>query len=1103
VTSVHCFVWSSLSNAPPGDFRRLRKRVEAALALFVLVVLLCAAEKHASAQTAHFSGVQTTLGSGFANPAGTAVDASGNLYVTDLANHAVKEILAVNSSIPASPTIQTLGSGFVSPAAIAVDAKGNVYVGDQGNGTVKEMVAVNGSVPSSPSIVTLASISQTQGLALDANGDLYISGGCSGTVMAGTPCGFAEELVAVSGVVSPTSPVVVLPVSPSGPGGVAVDQSGNVYVSDTGNNRVVEVLANSGSVSASSSTRVLISLSGAIGPAGIAVDSTGDVFLSDSGTSTVSRIQAVNGSIPNVIPSNLIRTIGMGFNTPGGVALDPNGNVYVADILNNRVVEVSPSIAQFGLVNVGSTSSPISLIFSFDSSGTIGTTAVLTEGATGLDFADAGAGSCRANTAYAAGQTCTLDVSFTPRFSGDRYGAAVLQASGGSVFATGYVGGMGSGPQVNFLPDTQSSLGSGFLQPWGVAVDGSGNVFVADTNNHRVEELVAVNGSIPASPTTNVIGVAGGNPTRVRVDSAGNAYVTDSINNSVYEILKAGGYATNVTIGGGFSGPSGIAVDGSGNVFVADYGNNALKEIPPGCVLATCVTTLGSGFDGPFSVAVDSSENLYVADTNNHAVKQILSAGGYTTINTLYTGITFAGGLAVDGEGDVFVSDTINNAVLEILKTGGYTTVNTVPGTFNLPYGLAVTGSGNLLVANTGDNQITLQDFFDPPSLSFSSTTYGSVSANSPQTVTVENVGNAALTLPTSATGGDPSITAGFTVNGSGGTACGAGMIAPGASCQLAISFTPVSVGTVTGSLVLTDNTLNAASPGYATQTIGLSGTALPNVPTVTVNAVSIMVGTATANLTASVAYAGNGSPPTGGMKFQVDSGATVVATCSGSSSPLTCTYTGYNTSALAAGTHTLTAISNADQNYAAATGTNSLTVLSSSAVGNVWLGNGNGSLSAFGLNGTAVSTAGGYSGGGVGSIAGPQGLAFDGSGDLWVASTNGVSEFNPTGAAITSSAYTIGGVNAPLAIAVDGAGQIWIANTNGSVSVLLNTGSAESPATGYNGPGSTPAGIAVDISGSVWVPSKTGNSVTRILGVAAPVVPLATGAANGQGVKP
>jgi streptogramin lyase len=199
------------------------------------------------------------------------------------------------------------------------------------------------------------------------------------------------------------------------------------------------------------------------------------------------------------------------------------------------------------------------------------------------------------------------------------------------------------------------------------------------------------------------------------------------------------------------------------------------------------------------------------------------------------------------------------------------------------------------------------------------------------------------------------------------------------------------------------------------------------------------------------------------------------------------------------ANTVVLKASQAASTSFAAGAQTASFSVIA----GSVWFGNGTGSLSAFDLTGTAITGTSGFTGAGVGTIATPLGLAFDASGNMWVASTNGVSEFTRQGVVITSTAYTVGGISNPLAIAVDGAGQIWVANSAGTVSVLSSTGAAVSPSTGYSGPGSRPGGIAIDISGNVWIPSSTANTVTRILGVAAPVVPLATGAVNGPGGQP
>jgi hypothetical protein len=400
-----------------------------------------------------------------------------------------------------------------------------------------------------------------------------------------------------------------------------------------------------------------------------------------------------------------------------------------------------------------------------------------------------------------------------------------------------------------------------------------------------------------------------------------------------------------------------------------------------------------------------------------------------------------------------------------------------------------------------------------------------------------------------------------------------------GSTCTESAAQTYTPPGTLpAGSYTITGNYLST-NENYVSGSGSTTLTVNRQTPTVSVTALSIPFGTASANFSASIAYTGSGAAPTGGLTFKVDSGSSVTAVCSGSSSPVTCTLTGYNTSALAVGSHTLTATTIADTNYAVATGSNTLTVMPLPAIvftvpnhhtqdsafsvsatsnssgaftysvvsgpatiigssvtltgvagtlvlqaaqaasgiyaagsqtasflvlaGSLWLGNGTSSISSFDLTGAAITGASGYTGAGVGTIAGPLGLAFDASGNLWVASSTGVSELSRQGVAITSTAYTVGGISNPLAVAVDGSGQVWVANSNGTVSVLSNAGAAVSPSTGYSGPGSKPAGIAIDISGSVWIPSSTAKTVTRILGVATPVVPLASGAASGTGAEP
>ena len=116
----------------------------------------------------------------------------------------------------------------------------------------------------------------------------------------------------------------------------------------------------------------------------------------------------------------------------------------------------------------------------FDSAGSIGGSPVaLTMGAANLDFALVSGGNCKAGI-YEAGSSCTVSVSFTPKFAGQRKGGVVLKDEAGVAVATGYMHGFGAGPQVSYLPGRQSTLGGGFGYPNSIAVDGSGNVFVAD-----------------------------------------------------------------------------------------------------------------------------------------------------------------------------------------------------------------------------------------------------------------------------------------------------------------------------------------------------------------------------------------------------------------------------------------------------------------------------------------------------------------------------------------------------------------------------------------------------------------------------------------------
>ncbi|MGP8259228.1 MAG: MBG domain-containing protein [Acidobacteriaceae bacterium] len=624
-----------------------------------------------------------------------------------------------------------------------------------------------------------------------------------------------------------------------------------------------------GGVVTSSSTVNTVG-SGFNNPEGVAVDSSGNVYVADYSNSAVKEIVAGTGgaAVGTVNSSSTVNTLGSGFNHPGGVAVNASGDVFVGDSLNNAVKEIVTGALNFGSAAVAASTPPTeTLTFYFDTGGTIAAPAVLTQGATGLDFTDAGTGTCTTNGtshSYSAGNTCTVVATFKPTRPGQRLGAVQLVGSGGAVIATEDVYGTGTGPQVNFSmvsgtspslvygPATpQSTLGSGFLHPTDVAVDGSGNVYVADYGNisngtdSALYEIPAGNG------TPRALGSGFSEPIGVAVDGAGNVYVGDTGHREVKEILAVNGSIpaspTIVPLGGNFAfvSPKGVAVDASGNVYVGDDGIPAVYELSPNCTSSACVTKLGGSFfqssaNAPQGVAVDGSGNVYVADYNAAAVFEMspncMSSVCVTNIgSSVFSGnnnVNNPTGIAVGGTGNVYVADVGTNEVYEILAVNGSIpaspTINTLASGFTLSQGVAVDSRGNVYVAD--NSTVDELDYSDPPSLSFAATLANSTSSDSPKTVTISNIGNATLTFPLPTTGRNPSVAANFawdnasTCTQTSTSSSTAYTLAAGASCNAAIDFTPTSLGSITGSAVLTDTNLNA-SPS-TTQSIGLSGTA-------------------------------------------------------------------------------------------------------------------------------------------------------------------------------------------------------------------------------------------------------------------------------------
>jgi sugar lactone lactonase YvrE len=555
---------------------------------------------------------------------------------------------------------------------------------------------------------------------------------------------------------------------------------------------------------------------------------------------------------------------------------------------------------------------------------TLGSINVTTMGTPNLDFKYAPGGTCTVGTAYTAGQTCTVDFTFSPIVPGARLGAIDIYDNSTPtpiLEATLFLNGTGTGPMANFLPGVQNIVGSGLYDPFGVAVDGSGNVYISDTLNNRVLKETLSAGTYTQS--TIVSGLA--DPDQIAVDGNGNIYIADTGNSRVLmETPSVGGYSQS-TVGTGLSNPDGVAVDGSGNVYIADTGNNRvlMETISSGSYIQSTVAS--NGLNVPTDVAVDGNGNVYIADDFNDRVLMETWSGSAYVQSTIASGFDHPYSVAVDGVGNVYVADSYNNQVLkETLSAGSYSQT-TIGSGLNIPVGVAVDGNGNVYIADTSDSRVLKEDLADPPIVSFATTVSGSTSPDSPQTVTLVNDGNTQLMFSVPQSGNNPSISTNFTVDRS--TTCpqlsqssAQGTLAAGANCIYALDFSPTEGGNISGSLVVGDNNLNAAN-GF--QTITLSGIATW-IATITVSPASSSITTTQALPVTITVSGGLGSPtPTGTVTVSSGSYTSFAGTLIGGSATIN-----IPAGSLAVGSDTLTASYTPDpvssSIYNGATGTSS-----------------------------------------------------------------------------------------------------------------------------------------------------------------------------------
>lgn len=575
-------------------------------------------------------------------PAGLALDGAGNLFIGDNANHRVRKI----SPAGIISTVVGTGSGGYSgdggaaanaqlnwPTSLAVDASGALFIADTANGRIRKVSFDSGL------ITTVADgLHVVGGLALDASGALYISDYSvvpddegdniyMGRVLKKTATGATEAITPEGGRQGLLSPR-----------GIAVDASGNVYVADAVAGKVIKVSSGgvittaAGDLNGQTDCPAIyfnINRSQLVCPAGVAVDSSGNLYVSDTGHGRIAKISA-QGDLTAVAgdgtPGNYWGDGGKAseaaISLPLGVAMDKAGNLYIADAGNSRVRKVSPD-------------GVISTVAGNGTSGYSG------------DGGPAISAQLRGPAGLAVDAAGNLYIA-------DHLDNRIRRVSADGMISTVAGRGDTNPPLGDGGPATSASLAG----PFGVVVDTSGNLYIADTFFYLIRKV---------SPAGIITTVAGRNfyangpndvgfPTGLAMDATGNLYIATtamirklSPDGTISTV--AGNGATGISSGDGgpatsaaLQGPFALALDGAGNIYIS---GGSLSGFPFGSGYVRKVTG-----DGTISTIAGNGAIGYSGD-GGPAVSASFSAA--------------ATGIAVDAGGAVYVADIYNN-VIRVLR---------------------------------------------------------------------------------------------------------------------------------------------------------------------------------------------------------------------------------------------------------------------------------------------------------------------------------------------------------------------------------------------------------------------------------------------------
>ncbi|GAB3690750.1 hypothetical protein GCM10027592_08230 [Spirosoma flavus] len=646
-----------------------------------------------------------------AYPIGVAIDTLGNFYIVDSDNNRIRKVTTSGTitTVAGNGTPGFSGDGgpataasLDNPNSVAVDSLGNLYIADFNNHRIRKVTTsgIITTVAGSGTFgfggdgrpATSAKLWYPRGVAVDGRGNLYIAdfynyrirkvdtSGVITTVAGNGTFGFGGDGGPATNA------------SLSYPYGVSVDRIGNLYVADRDNQRirkvttsgVITTVAGNGSQGFSGDGGPATAASFSY-PTDVVADSLGNLYIADPNNQRIRKVNT-SGIITTVAGTGSPNFGGDGgpataatMAYPSGVAVDKLGNLFIADQGNNRIRKVNT----------------LGIISTVAGNGTLG-------------FGGDGGSAPNADLYY------PIDVVFDKAgnlYIADQGNNRIRKVSTSGVITT--VAGNGT---FGFGGDGGNAINANLANPTGVAVDGSGNLYIADQKNHRIRKVttsgiistVAGNGTLGFSGDGGLaINASMDNPNGVAVNASGSLFIIDNGNQRIRKVTPAGSITTVAGNGSaGFSGdggpataaslnnPSGIAIDTGNNLFIADRYNHRIRKVTPAGSITTIAGNGSAGFSGdsgpalnarlnnPNDVSVDTSGTLYIADLLNNRIRSVLTSGIIRTVagsgsygfsgdggSALGAKLANPSGVATDNLGNIFVADLLNNRIRKIRGT--------------------------------------------------------------------------------------------------------------------------------------------------------------------------------------------------------------------------------------------------------------------------------------------------------------------------------------------------------------------------------------------------------------------------------------------------